>query len=258
MLTNALPAQAVAAGNEGQLLAGAPIPGGDATVLLAGGSEGKAQVHALCSGQDAPHASDERHSDPQPPLHLLASWEDDWRLTFGHGGGPRATMTRVVRYLSQHLARAAQEHEAFDEFAADLRRCRIRLEDVLHAGERDETGAPCVHCGTELVRKSRPAQPCTDEHHREGHTCDQGGLRDEWRCPRCHRVYDMRSYWNAVGAAYRAHADAMTDKDIAEQYGVAAASVRVWAKRGQVRRRGKDTRGRQLYDVADVRQHAKR
>lgn len=248
-LVHELPVHACLGGDEGRLAAGAPIPGSDATVLLGPGSDGRAQTHALVNGRDAPHAVDEYRGDPEPPLSLLASWEDDWRLTFGHGGGPRATLGRARAYLDEHLSKAAQEHLAFDEFAADIRRCLARLEDVTHDGLRDESGAPCVHCGTNLVRHAAPPQP-------SGVNGDRGGLRDEWRCPRCRRAYDMHSYWNAVRAAYTAHATALTDREIEAQYGVPRGTVRVWANRGVVRRRGKDTRGRRLYDVDDVRRHA--
>lgn len=255
-LTALLPEQAVEGADDGRLVAGAPIPGGEATVLLAGGSDGRGQTRAILRRDNTDHVADEYRGDPEPPLQLLATWEDDWRLTFGHGGGPLATLSRAVDYLDRHLAHAAQHHEAFDEFARDVMRCRSRLEDVLRAGERDEGGAPCVHCQTPLVRRSSPPRPCVHRDHPEDHVCDQGGLRDEWECPRCHRVYDHRSYWNAVGAAYRAHATAMTADDIGEQYDVPRSSVTGWASKGHVRRKGKDTRGRQLYDVEDVKRHA--
>lgn len=249
-LVHELPVQAALGGDEGRLAAGAPIPGADATVLLGPGSDGRAQTRAMLLGE--PEDSDlEFRGDPEPPLSLLASWEDDWRMTFGHGGGPRATLANARAYLDEHLTRAAQTHPAFDEFAAAVTRCRARLEDVLHDGVRDETGAPCVHCRTNLVRRALPPQPAR----RDG---DRGGLRDEWHCPRCRRVYDSGSYWNAVRAAYLAHASTMTDREIEAQYGVPRGTVRVWAKRGIVRRRGKSDRGRQLYDVDDVRRHAEK
>lgn len=252
-----LPLQAAFGADDGRLQAGSPIPGADATVLLGPGSDGRGQTRELLHGGAATHAADEYRGDPEPPLQLLASWEDDWRSEYGHGGGPRATLQGAADYLDEHLHRAAQTHLAFDEFAADVKRCRSRLEDVLHDGVRDETGAPCVHCGSTLVRRALPPHECRKSGHHDRHECDRGGLRDEWRCPRCRRVYDARSYWNAVGAAYRAHAEAMTADDIEEQYGVTRGTLRVWASRGHVRKRGKDGNGRQRYDVADVRRHTK-
>lgn len=263
LLCDALPGQAAFGGEAGHLLAGAPIPGGDAMVLLGPGSDGRAQVREmLWEATDAPHSDDERSGDPEPPLALLASWEDDWRLLWAQPAGPRATLPNAAAYLLRNLARAAATHPAFDEFADAIFGCRARLEDVLHDGERDETGAPCVHCGATLIRRSMPPRTCRhdvdDDVGNSGDvcTCDHGGLRDEWRCPRCRRVYDSHSYWNAVGAAYRAHATAMTAADISTQYGIPAGSVQSWASRGLIRRRGRDAAGRRLYDVDDVRVRA--
>jgi hypothetical protein len=77
-----------------------------------------------------------------------------------------------------------------------------------------------------------------------------------WDCPRCHRTYGSAEYWNAVKASYRANASALTADDIATQYATTPTTVRSWAARGHVQRRGHDLTGRVLYDVADVRNMA--
>ncbi len=225
-LSDLLPLQAVHGGADGHLLAGAPIPGGDATVLLGPGSEG-------AQAEDHEHES---WADPVPPLLLLATWEDDFRGTLGHPAGPRATMWRCVDYLGQHLTLMAQRHPAFEEFAADLARCRSRLEDTLGAGERDEHGAPCQDCGTLLVRRCHPRH----------------GLVDEWTCRHCRVTYTAAEYWKAVERDYRDNAKALHAEAIEIRTGIPVGTVRVWATRGKVHRRGRDEHGRVLYDVEEV------
>lgn len=170
LLTAYLPAQAAYGGADGRLEASRPIPGGDAQVMLAWGST------------TTTSAADESSGDPIPPLLLLASWEDSWRVALGHPGGPRPTMPAVTGYLHQHLTWAAQRHPAIDDFAREVRQCRARLEDVLSAGERDDTvAAPCFDCGGQLVRRVTDA-----------------GRQDRYQCRRCHRDYNVASYWLAV------------------------------------------------------------
>lgn len=225
-LSEQLPVQAVDGGTEGHLLAGAPIPGGEAMVLLGPGSLG-------AQASDHEHES---YADPVPPLLLLATWEDDFRHELGHPAGPRATIWRCADYLGEHLTMLAQRHPAFDEFAADLARCRTRLEDVLGEGERDEKGAPCMDCQTLLVRRSHPRH----------------GLLDEWACPRCRATYTAAEYWNAVRRDYQDNATALHAEAIERRTGVAIGTIRVWVNRDKVRTRGKDEEGRVLYDVEDV------
>jgi hypothetical protein len=210
--------------------------GGDAMVMLAEG-------RYLPASRVGP---DQLRNDPVPPLLVLATWEDDWRVELGHGGGPRATLWRCADYLGTHLTMMAQRHCAFDEFASDLARLRGRMEAVLHDGDQPETGAPCMtlddrgrECTTPLVK-----------HY--GRTVAQ----DHWRCPRCRTRYSANQYLFVVQQDYRKHADAMPAEHIEAEFGVTPGTLRVWATRGKVARRGCDSVGRQLYDVRDVRRHA--
>lgn len=218
---------------DGRLNAG-PL-GGDAMVLLA-------------EGRYLPPSrwSEERRNDPVPPLLVLATWEDDWRIELGHGGGPRATLWRCADYLGTHLTMMAQRHLAFDEFAADVARVRGRLEAVLCEGEQTETGAPCMstrddgrECNTPLVK-----------HY--GRTA----AFDHWKCPRCRTTYTAAEYVQAVARDYQDNATAQHADAIQRRTGVHIGTIRVWVNRGKVRTWGKDERGRVLYDVADVERHA--
>lgn len=180
-LTDRLEDQACHTHADGRLNTG-PL-GGDAMVMLAEG-------RYLPASRLTP---EEQCNDPMPPLLVLATWEDDWRIELGHRGGPRATVWRCADYLGTHLTLMAQRHPAFDEFAADLARLRGRLEAVLHDGDReDHAEVSCFECSGRLVRR------VTDR-----------GADDHWTCGRCRRRYTDPEYHLAV----RARLEAIRDQE---------------------------------------------
>jgi hypothetical protein len=191
------------------------LPGGDLLVLVGPGAVGD---------NDPIQHRDEQGNDPTSAAGELAGWEDWWRRQ--QHQQPATTppiLSRVMGYLTLHLTWAAQHQPDFPEFAATARRIRGRLEAELRDGGAPMRGVNCFDCGTTLIKPMRDPTPCRhvlearragthpgiwiqtlatypelgDEHA----TCDQGGLDDNWRCPRCHRVYHEREYWFAVRAA---------------------------------------------------------
>lgn len=265
-LVDQLEDQAVNGAPDGRPLAMAAIPGGDAMVLMGAGSDGVSSIREVTSWRDIHAADHERVGDPEPPLSLLASWEDDWRNVFGFRHGPRATIQGCVAWLTEHLHTAAQTHDAFDEFAQQVAGCRSRLESVLGHGTGDQKGAACIWCQATLVRRARErkerdqcdghadtfgGRSCT--YPRQSGCCDRGGvdLDGEWHCPRCRRRYDPERYDRATKAAYIFHAEELSAPEMAARFSIPAGTIRVWANRGLVRKRrrpGSVT----LYSVADV------
>lgn len=284
-LTGHLLDQAIHGGHDGHLDAAAEIPGREAMIMLGPAANYEAWAHQTTTRIRVEHAQatrehrkvrvvwlDDLEADLDPPTLVLTAWEDMWRehlATFDTTRVQVRSLTRSAAYLNQHMTRMSTlTRPSFDNFTTDLHQLRARLETVLHDGERDEKGAPCVHCRTILVRRTDPPAPAPARYCR-GHDgicrwpdradcClpDRGGLRDMWDCPRCNRSYNAAEYWNAVAAGYRANAPALTAGDMAAQLGITAGTLRVWAHRGKVRRRGRDLAGRVLYDVADTRHAA--
>lgn len=191
------------------------LPGGDLLVLIGPRSNATANPR---------HHLDEHHGDPQSIVAELAAHEDQWRHDqHQHAAQATPILSRVMGYLSLHLTWAAQHQAHFAEFATDTRRIRSRLEAELRDGGAPMRGVACFDCGTTLIRPLRDALPCRHaleaeranttpatwihtlatypELGPEHTTCDQGGLDDQWRCPRCRRVYHEREYWFAVRAA---------------------------------------------------------
>lgn len=262
-LTSHLPAHAVEA--NGGRMAAAPIPGGEAAVMLGP------------AGGVAPRSWYEQHPPPEdyaqdgtpPAAWVLGCWRADWQMLKGEPLTGAAEVGELVTYLADHLSRMAQyEEAAVAKLAHDVKAARFHLEEVLHDGERNEQGAPCVHCGQALVRVPAKPEPCactrswmSHAPHRSGVACrrchqeerhsehQQGGLGDEWQCLRCRRRYTEREYRYAVGVTYLAHSPVLTAAQLAEQTGVAVGTIRVWGTRGLIQRKGHDEEGRILYDV---------
>lgn len=129
-----------------------------------------------------------RYRDPFPVVALLEAWDRDWREEFGHPrpsykplGHPDRQLARVladvVAYLRTWLWLAAKTHPAFDEFAADLRGLRSRVEHVaLLACDPVSAPIPCV-CGGRLEQRF-----------------DASGRSDDRVCRDCGTTFDAEAY----------------------------------------------------------------
>lgn len=221
-LYGALLIHAVEGGNYGRLEAARPIPGGEAMVMLSPGSH---------------HGFHEYESpgDHMPTELLLATWEDDWRSLAGNPTTERASVQTAVGYLEEHLAIEAQRHDAFDAFADEMRRHRAHLEDVLHDGERIETGAPCTGCNRPLER-----------------IYGAQARNDSWWCDRCKIALKPDEYVSNVAREGRRFAEWLTASDMSEEYRIPRGSVTAWATKGRVRKRRDFHLGRMVYNVADA------
>ncbi|EFQ82717.1 transcriptional regulator, MerR family [Aeromicrobium marinum DSM 15272] len=269
----------------GGRLARSPIPGGEAMVLMGPGTQphGRAWYAEQPQGKrDHSHRDDERETDSATLGLTLAQIEDDWRevLQIPAADNELHSVGSAAAFLDQHLSRMAQiEAGDFPSNASDVATLRHTLEDVLGDGARDEPGAPCVHCGFSLVRKSAKPKLCRHRRLRdevaqmsgeprfslldllraypalafEHEACgDQGGSRDRWECLRCRRRYSEDQYRFAVGVTYLGHSPALTAAELERKIGTPATQIRVWGSRGLVAKRGRDEHGVWRYDVAEV------
>lgn len=251
-----LPSQAVSRA------ADAEIPGGNAMVMLGPGADleawGFVQLSAIF-GRLNLGATDEQRKreladivrrDLEPPLSFLASWADVVREERGQLDVEARRPARIgaeITYLRGALDWMLAPDEdgtpwwlPVEDFTTQLHELRTALEEVLYDGERDDTGAPCLNVacgGVRLVKEWAPGKDATE---------------DRWHCPRCDRWYDEESYRRAVSGASKLHADSLCASDIEEVYRVNTSTLRTWVQREKVRRRGRDSSGRQLYDVRDT------
>lgn len=158
--------QAANAGDNGALAAAAPIPGAAAMVLIGPSTN---PLDVLMSRH---HGDDHSHADPQPPLLVLAGWEDVWRDWLEQPTSLKARISRAVDYLDKHLTQMAQTIDPqergdqaeippdFAQFAHDIAGLRTRLEHALHDEREPDRGVACFECGTNLVRRHRTPTPC--------------------------------------------------------------------------------------------------
>lgn len=156
--------QAVRGGGDGRLIAAAPIPGGDAMVMM---------TRAGADYQDLiwnPELDRQHRGVVVPPLLPLLGWEHQWRTYFDQkqrtrpqlGQQARHPLTAVIHYLADHLTKMAQVTDGPDwpGMARGIGDLRRQLEAVLHDEEVGEQGVSCFECGDTLVRRFGKPRPC--------------------------------------------------------------------------------------------------
>lgn len=195
--------------------------------------------------------------DPHHPRAVLGRWDMMIREDgYGQPTRERITTGRAAAYLRSHLDALAQDpHQDWPLFASEIRTCRTHLEAVLHDSRTPERGAPCPTCA-ELVRRDdnaprlvkRWAHWCTEDDCKREH--DTTGAHDRWVCPANDRHrWTEAEYRQRVGGEYLANAEALTAAEIRDAWGIRPATLRSWAERGHVAKRGRNGFGQQTYDV---------
>lgn len=191
----------------------APLPGGDALVLLGAGSAGLDEDGTTSAERDLPSVSFE-----------LGWWALEWQDTRGEyeeiGHRPTTIVRRACGYLERRARWAAEEHPGFPEFLGDLRRLYGALERATGNALRNaKANADCFDCGGRLLR--------VDD--------EDGGLSDVVSCERCRRTYTSEQYALALRAAYDSGLEGwVTFGDAAAATKRSVETFETWAKRGQL------------------------
>jgi len=204
-----------------------------------------------------------RADDPHHPYAVLGRWDMALREQGWLGQTDLlVTVAESARALTTALDGGFPHGDEFEDFAREIAACRMHLEAVDHDDRVPEQGRPCPTCAAENEDGKAPRLQKRYAHHPgmlPGTRCEKAGCRtcdgrdDAWHCPdNPGHAWTDGEYRNRVDADYLEHADALTADQMHQRFGVSRGSVSGWATKGEVSKRGKDQRGRQLYSVADV------
>lgn len=223
-------------------------PDGEAVLMLGPVANPEAFNYRMDASADTSHAADQFEADL---LFMLATWEGEIRDERDQPTDLRATVQRAADYLLGSLDWCLSDDEygnlrflGIDKMADDIKGARARLENLLHAGDRSDRGAPCLVCGTALVKdwagtKDAPEPP----------------ENDRWRCPNreCDVTYVDGDELNlAIKNTARQYAEWLTATDMAAEYRIPVGTLQSWASRRKVRKRRDFDSGRMVYNVADT------
>lgn len=165
---------------------GTSLPGGEAMVSLAPVAEpeinarrvGLQEELHIATCQRADHSrcwtGSEDEDDSEPVLQTLLFWSDQWREEHGYPlEGRRPSLTTEANLIRSLLDWAWDNLIEWEDFARDIRQARVRMEDLLYAGARQErTRIVCNRCdaGKRLLHLYGP---------------EVDGSGDRWKCPAC-------------------------------------------------------------------------
>lgn len=133
------------------------MPGGPAMALLAHHASLEAwesmQQATERYGRPYTSAEDEDPEEHWDPMQLLLFWSESMRRELGEEYGQTPTLVSEASYLRWRLEWAWDHEPRFTDLAADVRKARVRLENVVHAGSRAERSrVVCDQCDTRLIR----------------------------------------------------------------------------------------------------------
>lgn len=185
-MTAALLTQAVHKANDRMM------PGGAAMVSLASVANQEAWEHifeaAEHNGRDVTHVEEEDDTW-EPPLQTLCFWSEQWRKEHGYELDQRPTIASEANFIRWCLNWAWDNEPHFEDFARDVHRARMRLENVLYDGRRAErTRVVCDRCepGPRLLKVYGDTE-----------------ADDRWKCPACKHRFDLDDFGRAHAAQLR-------------------------------------------------------
>lgn len=156
-----------------------------------------AEHHAIANPDRWAWPEIEDDDEYEPPLQTLLFWSEAWRVEHGYPLTVRPTLASEANFIRWALSWAWDNELHWDEFAVDINRARLRLENVLYAGKRVErTHVHCdrPHCETRPRLIKLGVDEATDE--------------DRWKCPNCKTKLDVKAFRDAYAAQLRSESAA--------------------------------------------------
>lgn len=181
--------------------------------------------------------------DPHHPYAVLGRWDMAIRESYGPATDLFVTVSRAADYLGGPVLDTFAHTSEFEDFAHDVSRCLTHLEQVLSDSREPEKGAPCPTCRDEGTAYGARRL-------RKRYGADVDGKHDTWHCPtNAAHWWSDADYRMRVDGDYLLHAHALTASQMHEAHGIKPGTLRQWALRGSVGKRGRNAQGQQLYDV---------
>ncbi|QSR25535.1 hypothetical protein CFH99_07855 [Nocardioides aromaticivorans] len=224
---------------------GTSLPGGEAMVALAPVADPEtnarrvelAEQHHLATCERTEHSrcwtGSEDEDDGEPVLQTLLFWSEQWREEHGYPlEGRRPTVATEANVIRSLLDWAWTNLAQWDTFAKDIRDARIRLENLLYAGARQErTRIVCNRCKADDNTTSRPRLIRL-----YGPEVDGSG--DRWKCPACKVRLDADGVRDAHAAMLRSEGAAKWVPQVdaigtLKAQGRSERTVRKWLAEGE-------------------------
>lgn len=171
------------------------MPGGTAMIALGN----VANVEAWDNHQQATErygraytsVVDEDPDEAWSAFQLLEFWSERWRAIHGAEYGKRPTIVTEANFIRYTLDWAWDNEPYWDDFAADVRRARLHLEDILSDGKRaDLTRVVCNNPTCERPSRLMLLMGETED-------------ADRWKCPTCKSHYDIDAFNRARDSMLR-------------------------------------------------------
>jgi len=134
---------------------------------------------------------DEDPDEAWSAFQLIEFWSEAWRREHGAEYDQRPTIESEVNFVRYLLDWAWDNEPAWDDFAGDVRRARVRLEDVLTEGHRVEKTRVLCNLGA-----------CEEPRHLI-RLVSASGREDVWKCPGCKGRYDRDDFRRAYADMLR-------------------------------------------------------
>lgn len=192
---------------------GTGLPGGLSMVALGNVANQEAwanqhqatERHRLgVKGYDRAYTSveDEDPDEAWSAFQLLEFWSEQWRAEHGAEYGQRPTIASEANFI-RHSLNWAWDHEPhWDDFAADMRQARVRLEGVLYAGNRVALSrVECDRCEPAKATEDDDSEHSPRLVHSLGAADD--GSEDRWKCPACKQRFDHEGMLRAQASQLR-------------------------------------------------------
>jgi len=170
-----------------------PVPGGDALVMLAGGT---ANTVTSARDGDRTHAQDNHPTDPPSLTPQLAAIEDDWRHQLGQPPADyEPTISKTIQWLTANVHTIARTNPNLAHDAETLQDLHNRTSIITGTSNAPQrTGIACFDCGGHLIQR------WTDD-----------GLDDQIVCQTCDRRYTYGAVQLARLAKIRTAPEAKPD-----------------------------------------------